>query len=489
MNDNISILKFLNLPETEVSVRSVQQTQDNLFIVTLDKLDRIIFCPECGTRMHSKGIYPRKLNHPVLNGPYAGTVTLILRQRKWHCPSCGCYTTDSFSFVGKGKQSTDIVPLMILEEMKDSNVTCRQIADRLHVSDTYVHYTFKRFVDLKRLPLSPIISVDEVHIDCDNNRHYAMVIMDFISNQIIDILPGRGKDITDAFFRSIPQDEKASVKFIVSDMYKPYIAYAGSVFPNATPVVDSFHVIQWLLNRINLYINEVKKKYQAKDREKLSEQNSKANREHKSIKESREVTLLKKHRWILLKNQDSIVYHETYHRVKGLGGSYLNTYQLEKMFLDLDPNFHEIRTLKELYISFNRDYINDPTRAGQELDSLIELYCSSSISIFRDFSQLLSTYRNEIIASFTYISKDSVKAGAHLRDTVKRISNGPMEGFNNVPKDLKRISNGVRDFEFTRNRILWATRNNPSMLGVPKEDKEIIRPTGKKRAPYNKTTD
>ena len=89
MNDNISILKFLNLPETEVSVRSVQQTQDNLFIVTLDKLDRIIFCPECGTRMHSKGIYPRKLNHPVLNGPYAGTVTLILRQRKWHCPSCG----------------------------------------------------------------------------------------------------------------------------------------------------------------------------------------------------------------------------------------------------------------------------------------------------------------------------------------------------------------------------------------------------------------
>ena len=159
------------------------------------------------------------------------------------------------------------------------------------------------------------------------------------------------------------------------------------------------------------------------------------------------------------------------------------------MFLDLDPNFHEIRTLKELYISFNRDYINDPTRAGQELDSLIELYRSSSISIFRDFSQLLSTYRNEIIASFTYISKDSVKAGAHLRDTVKRISNGPMEGFNNVPKDLKRISNGVRDFEFTRNRILWATRNNPSMLGVPKEDKEIIRPTGKKRAPYNKTTD
>ena len=264
--------------------------------------------------------------------------------------------------------------------------------------------------------------------------------MDFISNQVIDILPGRGKSVTDAYFRSISREEKESVKFIVSDMYKPYIAYAGSVFPNATPVLDSFHVIQWLLNRINLYINEVKKKYQAKDRQKLSDKNYMNNLNNKSIKESREVTLLKKHRWVILKNHDAIVYHESYHRIKGLGGSYLNTYQLEKMFLnlDLDPNFREIRTLKELYISFNRDFINEPERAAQELNSLIEVYQSSDISIFNDFSHVLSAYKNEIIASFNYISKENFKVEADTLSTIKRISNGPMEGFNNIPKDLKR---------------------------------------------------
>ena len=43
-----------------------------------------------------------------------------------------------------------------------------------------------------------------------------------------------------------------------------------------------------------------------------------------------------------------------------------------------------------------------------------------------------------------------------------------MESFNNIPKDYKHISNGVSNFEYTRNRILWATRRNPSILGVPK---------------------
>lgn len=486
MNDNISILDLLNLPSSEVSLVSIQLDEDRTFTVTLNPVKDFAFCPDCGHRMHSKGISPRTLNHPVLNGPYAGNVKLILRQRKWHCPECGCYTNDSFSFVEKGKQSTDIVPLMILDELKDSNVTCRQVAKRLHVSDTYVHYTFKRLVNLTRLPLSSIISIDEVHLDCDNNSRYAMVIMDFITNQVIDILPGRGKAVTDEYFKSIPKEEKASVKFIVSDMYKPYIAYAGNVFPNATPVVDSFHVIQWLLNKINIYINNVKKKYQARDKQKLEEKNYRTNRDHKTIKDSREVSLLKKYRWIILKNQDDIVYNETSHRIKGLGGCYLTTYQLEDMFLDLDPNFREIRTLKELYISFNRDYINDPERASQELDSLIEVYQSSDIYIFRNFSQLLSTYKNEIIASFTYISVESIKTEADVISTLKRLSNGPMEGFNNVPKDLKRVSNGVQDFEFTRNRILWATRENPSMLGVPKSYEEVIRSTGKTRGPYNK---
>ena len=68
----------------------------------------------------------------------------------------------------------------------------------------------------------------------------------------------------------------------------------------------------------------------------------------------------------------------------------------------------------------------------------------------------------------------------------RRLSNGPMEGFNRKPKDLKRTSRGFDNFEYTRNRILWSERSNAHVLAVPKKLEEVQTKTGKKRGPYNK---
>ena len=48
-----------------------------------------------------------------------------------------------------------------------------------------------------------------------------------------------------------------------------------------------------------------------------------------------------------------------------------------------------------------------------------------------------------------------------------------MESFNRKPKDFKRNCRGFSNFDYTRNRILWATRINPPILAVPKSLKEI----------------
>lgn len=54
-----------------------------------------------------------------------------------------------------------------------------------------------------------------------------------------------------------------------------------------------------------------------------------------------------------------------------------------------------------------------------------------------------------------------------------------MEGFNRKPKDLKRNSRGFNNFEYTRNRILWSTRDNAPVLVIPKLRKEKQITTGK----------
>ena len=48
------------------------------------------------------------------------------------------------------------------------------------------------------------------------------------------------------------------------------------------------------------------------------------------------------------------------------------------------------------------------------------------------------------------------------------------------------LSDGYSHFNYTRNRILWATRDNPSIRGIPKSNNEIKKNKGKKRGPYNK---
>jgi len=137
MNDYISDLISLADPDSEVfDVESV----GDLKKVHIRLKRNEMYCPACRSRMKSKGWRCREVNHPVLQG--GSHLVLVLHQRKWHCPNCGEYIYDQFCFVEKYKQNTMLVPYMIIDAMRDLNVTGRQAAERFHVSDTYVHNTF-----------------------------------------------------------------------------------------------------------------------------------------------------------------------------------------------------------------------------------------------------------------------------------------------------------------------------------------------------------
>lgn len=61
-----------------------------------------------------------------------------------------------------------------------------------------------------------------------------------------------------------------------------------------------------------------------------------------------------------------------------------------------------------------------------------------------------------------------------------------MEGFNRKPKDLKRTSRWLDNFEYTRNRILWSMRSNAHILAIPNAKKDIHTYTKIKRGQYKK---
>lgn len=480
INDNIFIKQILNMTDEECDVTDFR-VEGHTKYITIEKRPSAQFCPLCGCRLYSKGKLTRHPNNPILQDGYELDITLI--GRRWKCPSTECTYTcvDQYSFIEPGKKNTKLVPLMIVNTMKDIHLTCRQVADRYNVSDTYVHETFMRYVSLSRLPLSLIISIDEVYLNISPSEKYAVVIMDFTTGQIIDIVSSRWKDKMESYWLSIPKEERDSVCFLISDMYNPYINYTQKYFKNAISIIDSFHVIKWINSSILTYINQVKKRYLSENANRLKEKNQATNRNHQTIKQSRELYILTHAKWVLLADSDNII--DGGRRYNYFLKQHLDSYDWIKMYLDLDPKFPKIRELKQLYEDFNKGYINDSEGASKRLDELINIYKNSDIYFFRDFSKTLKNYKQGIINSFIYTTKQ--ESDTHEK-VLRRMSNGPMESFNNVPSSFRSQSHGIDNFEFVRNRILWSNRDDAGILGIPKSQKEVHTYTTTKRGKYKK---
>ena len=453
-----SITELLNLEDVDVFISDITISGTKK-ILTLETHPTIHFCPICGFKMHSRGIKTRTINHPILQDTYE--LILKLKQRRWRCTNQQCsYTTnETFNFVNKRRRVTNATDMLIINAFRDLSISASSIAEKFNVSDTYVLETFDRFVKMDRLPLTDIISVDEVFLELDDYCKYALVIQDFYTGNPIDLLSSRRTNSTEPYFINIPLEERARVKYLISDMYNPYIQWVGRYFPNAVSVVDSFHVIQWITHKIDMYIRNLIKSFKKRDRENFIA-NGGIITEHTYIPPSREVYLLQKYRWLILANRSSIFYH-TDLRMDTHLHCMMNTYDYEDSLFMIDPNLRELRDLKELYISFNNRNAGKPMDARIELDELIGKYLHCGNSMFIDFANLLIRNHDYIINSFVMVEKHGPG-----KIYSSRLSNGPIESLNRKVKDLKRQGRGYRNFEHFRTRFLYATRDNPVINGV-----------------------
>lgn len=451
------ITELLDLEDSDIFISDIS-IQGTTKFLTLETKLYAHHCPSCGFKMHSRGIKKRIVKHPILQDNYE--LVLILKQRRWRCtnPECRYDISDTFKFVNKRRRTTNATDMLIVYAYRDLMETSTSIAARFHVSDTYVHEVFDRYVKMDRLPLTDAICIDEVFLDMDEHCKYALVIQDFHTGDPIDLLRSRRVYVTEPYFVSLPTAEKNSVKYLISDMYNQYISYVDKYFPYAVSVIDSFHVIQWIIRMIDNYIRQLLKKYRQRDRE-LAEALSREEQRPLSLPLSDEVYLLQKYRWLILSNHSNITYHSD-PRMDSHFRCLMNTYDYEDALFRLDPKLRDFRDLKEKYIQFNNRNAGKPFEARKELDELIPIYQTSEYEIFRNFGDLLEKYQDYIINSFIMVEKHG-----YGKVYESRLSNGPIEAINRKVKDLKRLGRGFRNFEHFRNRFLYAARQEPVLNG------------------------
>ena len=469
------IIKFLDFDDPALEVGPIC-IKDGKRHLTIQKKLTEQYCPFCNYRMYSRGIYERKVNHPIMQDGLP--LVLHVRQRRWRCTNTSCQYTcnDTFSFLEAHKQNTKMTDILIVEAFRDDHLPAAKIARRCNVSGTYAIHTFARFVDMKRRQFSEVISIDEVKVDVTSICKYALVIQDFITGEPIDLLPNRRQEITEPYFLSIPLAERRRVRYLISDMYKPYIGYVEKYFPNAISAVDSFHVVKYINGKLLAHLRQLARELDQKDRL-LHEQREQQFHRRLTFHHSRDYYIVKHFQWVILKNQSDLRYDQKPFWNPYLQ-RYLDIYAIEDLLFKIDPDLKRLRDLKERYIHFNASFGNDHKRAHPALRELIRFYRDSPFKEFRDVADTLEYHFESIINSFIMVERYCT-GGVH----VSRLSNGPMESLNRIAKDLKRNGHGYRNFDHLRNRFLFARRKNARMLAVPKPLQQVV-PTGKPRGPY-----
>ena len=195
-----------------------------------------------------------------------------------------------------------------------------------NISPTAAAYIFDRHVNISRRKLPECICIDEVYAFSSSKGDYVCVLLDFNSQNVIDLLPSRRKYDLMNYLSLIPREERLNVKVVSTDMWETYRIVTKLMFPNAVNSLDKFHLVQEFNRRLERI------RIDAMNRVKPNPNFKEINHSSCEVTKHREMQkqyyVLKKFNWLLLKNDDKISDPDMEKKYNRVLEGYYNYYDL-----------------------------------------------------------------------------------------------------------------------------------------------------------------
>ena len=370
-------------------------------------------CPNCKCINHDhndiiKWNFKRKCKIKITKACNYNTILLLDKQR-FFCKHCNKTFTSSTDLVDFHKQiSNDTRRAVILDLMtKDSE---KNIAKRNNISTNSVNRILDDISDDKyvknngSLPTS--FGIDEFSATKDTISKLAFIIVNQESRNVFDINNSRlSKDIYEYFSR-YQRAERMKVKFITMDLYKPYYVLMHKLFPKAALIPDRFHIVLQIRNALD------------KTRISLCK------------KSNPNYNKLKKYWKLILKNEDDLdkdnkKYSKNFNKE-------MSQYDIVQYLINTDDTLYYTYNLYQGIIkSINNRDKNKFLNIIHNVDKKkLNKYSKTAIKTFLNFE-------NYIVNAFDY-----------------ELSNGLVEGTNNIIKQLKHNACGYRKFSHLKARVM-----------------------------------
>ena len=379
--------KLLELED--VIIEDVQTTNTEIHtFLSLPRRPHI--CPRCNAVTEQIHDYRTSIIKDI---PSMGKMMFLhYRKRRYHCSCCNKHFYESFPLLPKHCRITTRLSFYAIHLLRNrQNVHSVASTVGISVSSLFRRMNDVRYPKPKKLPR--VLSIDEFKGNAGGQKFQA-ILTDAENHRLFDILPNRSMVYIMQYLQEFKN--KNDVKYVVMDMNQVYRDLMHSYFPNATIVIDKFHVVRyvtWALEnvrkRIQKQMHPDKRKY------------------------------FKRSRRILLSHQNKL--------------SEENLTALEVM-LQQSPDLATAYHLKELFYKFMES--KSRAEAAHKLQFFMLAAQSSQLPEFKACLTMLSNWSKYILNAFDC-----------------SYTNGYTEGTNNAIKVIKRNAFGYRNFDNFRNRI------------------------------------
>ena len=351
-------------------------------------------CPACRTPCEQ--VHDYRTQH-VKDSPIQGKIVIWqYRKRRYRCPCCGKRFYEGNYLLPRRHRITNRLAALGIDQLQKKQ-SRKEIANALGVSESSVGRWMNLLEFGKPALLPKVLSIDEFRGNTEYGK-FQCILTDPVHKRIVDVLPTRYHSQIYDYLRAF--SNRNQVQYFIMDMNREYLSIAKGLLPNATVVIDRFHVVRYC----TWALENVRKRVQMKL---LPEQ-------RKYFKRSRKL-LLAHMRDISAENKAAV----------------------ERMLI-MSRDLREAYLLKEKFYDFM-----DSSNSSQAKERLRIFRAHAFVAELPEFSACITMLKNwepYILNAFD----------CHY-------SNGFTEGVNNKIKVLKRIAFGYRSFRNFRIRILCTT--------------------------------
>lgn len=350
-------------------------------------------CPACGAaNLYRFGKRPELVMDLPMHGRRVG---IQAQRRRYRCRECLHTFMESLPDVDPKHRATTRLVEWVAQQSLERTFT--SVATEIGVSEMTVKRIFEEHVTAlnkeweKTVETPRYLGIDELKLA----GSIRAILTNVEQSSVVDLLSKRDMHTVAARLSRMPNRERIEV--VTTDMWNPYRIACRDILPQATLVVDKFHV-----ERMATYGLEVVRRGLRDDLKPA---------ERRQLKKDRYLLLSRPHR---LTEEDWFI---------------LETWS---------ANFPVLKQAYDLKEAFFRVYDEGtPETAGEMLDAWIASIPKDMRPAFKPLTTAVGNWRKEILAFFTH-----------------RVTNAYTEGLNGLAKMANRHGRG-HAFETIRAKLLF----------------------------------